>query len=192
MKKSVSTERKIEEAVLMMVNCIRKGCRNEKPLIWHSLKVGCRLYELGLPKEVVIAGILHDLLEDTDCKISQIKNKFGSKVAKLVLACTYNSKIKDYKKRWHKFLPKIKKTGREAMIIKVADANENLVFVPLIKRADKLEEVLWKHRFVIKLFKPEIGELPIFKEYQRNYKKIVAEVSRKNCKYARSLKEAIL
>lgn len=78
--------------------------------------------------------------------------------------------------RWHKFLNNIKKACREAMIIKIVDANDNLVYVPLIKSQSKLKEVLWKHQFLIKSFKPKLGNLKIFKEYQRKYRKIKKEL----------------
>ena len=165
-------EKDIERAVLMLVDCVQKNCRNPKPVIWHSLKVGCKLYELNQPKEVIIAGILHDLIEDTSCKLDQIGNKFGPGVVKLVSACTFDIAIKDYKKRWHKSIANIKEVGKEAMIIKVVDANDNLPFVLLIKDSRKLGETLWKHQLIMKSFKPKIGKLQMFKEYQRNLKKV--------------------
>lgn len=173
MAKSFLQEKEIEQAVLMLVDCVKKNCRNPKPLIWHSLKVGCKLYELGESKEVVIAGILHDLLEDTGCKISQIKSKFGSKVAKLVLASTFDARIKDYKERWHKSIGKIKKAGPKAMLIKIVDANDNLPFILLIEDNNKLKEVLWKHQLIMDSFNSEMGKVPVFKEYQKNFKKML-------------------
>lgn len=175
MAKSFLQEKEIEAAVLMLVDCVRKNCRNPKPLIWHSLKVGCKLYELGESKEIVIAGILHDLLEDTSCKISQIKNKFGPKVTDLVLASTFDARIKDYKERWRKSIAQIKKAGPKAMLIKIIDANNNLSFISLIEDENKLKEVLWKHRLIIDSFKPEMDKSPVFKEYQENIKKTLKD-----------------
>lgn len=165
----------MEKAVLMLVECVRKKCHNPKPLIWHSIKIGAQLYQMGQPKVVIVAGILHDLLEDTGCRLSQIKRKFGPKVAKLIKACTTDYRIKNYQKRWHKLLANIKKIGQGAMLIKILDANDNLSFVRLIKDSDKLKKTLWKHQFVIKSFKPLLGSLQIFKEYQENVNKIMKE-----------------
>lgn len=162
----------IEKAIIMLVDCITKKCSNEKPLILHSLRVGFKLQELNQSKEVVLAGILHDLLEDTDCKISQIKKKFGHKVTKLVLACTF-PKVKDDKLRWIKLLNNIKKAGKKAMIIKIIDANDNLPYTALVKNKDYLKRILWKHQMLIEKLKPEIGNLKIFKEYYKKYKKII-------------------
>jgi len=176
MQKSFLQEKEIEQAVLMLVDCVRKDCKNPKPLIWHSLKVGCKLYELDEPKEVVITGILHDLLEDTGCKIEQIKSKFGLKVAELVLALTFDAKIKDYQERWHKSIAKIKKAGQKAMLIKVIDANDNLPFILLIKDKDKLKKVLWKHQLIIDSFKSRMAKVIVFREYQKNLKQILRSI----------------
>jgi len=175
--KPLQQDKEIEKAILMLVLCVRQKCRNAKPLILHSLRVGFKLLEIGQPKEVVIAGVLHDLIEDTDCKISKIKKEFGLKVANLVLALTreHVEGYEDYIKQRKIFIIKIKKAGKRAMIIKIVDANDNLLYVPLIKNNKILKEVLWKHRLVMKEFKADIGDLDIFKEYCQKYKMIVKE-----------------
>lgn len=162
--------KEIEKAVIFMVDQIRKHCLNEKPLIMHSLRVGMQLFEMGQKKEVVMAGFLHDLLEDTACQPQDIKKLFGKKVSKLVMACTFDREIKDYKKRWGKAVALIRKTGKDAALIRLVDANENIVYLPLVKDPNKFNEVLWKHRLLIDYFKKQLGNLKIFKEYARKYK----------------------
>ena len=176
--KILQQDKEIEKAVLMLVDCVSQKCRNTKPVILHSLWVGFKLLELGQPKEVVIAGILHDLIEDTDCEIRQIKKEFGLKVAKLVLALTreYIEDYEDYKKQREIFITKIKKAGKRAMIIKLADVNDNLSYIPLIKNSQMLKDVLWKHELVMKEFKADIGGLDIFKEYCRKYRVITKKL----------------
>jgi len=81
MKKEITysphIQKEIERAIIFMIQKIQERCYNEKPLILHSIKVGLRLLEQNKEKEVVIAGFLHDLIEDTDCKIKEIKEEFG-------------------------------------------------------------------------------------------------------------------
>lgn len=153
-----------------MIKKIEKRCYNEKPLILHSLRVGLRLMDLKQEKDVVIAGFLHDLLEDTDCRPEEIEEKFGRRAAKLVLACTFDKDIKDYKERWKKLISNIKRAGREAMIIKLADQMDNLPYYTLITDREKRQEVMWKHRSFIKECGNDLRELQIF----RNYKKMVS------------------
>ncbi len=161
-----------EKAIVMLVDCVKQGCNNDKPLILHSLRVGFKLWEIGQPNEVIVAGFLHDLLEDTNCTIDQIKERFGDKIVKLILACTLPD-IKDDKERWLIFLDQIKKAGREAIIIKIIDADDNLSFVVLIKDRDYLNRILWKHKMIIEKLGAEVKDLEIFKDYYKKYKKII-------------------
>ena len=162
----------------MLVDRVKENCRNPKPLILHSIKVGMKLLDLNQPKEVVIAGILHDLVEDTNCKISEIRKEFGCKIADLVSTLT-QEKIKNYKERWHVLLNKIKKRGKGAMIIKIVDNNDNLTYyIPLIKDKEILKETLWKQRFTIESLKPHLAKFKVFKEYCKNYKAIVTKLKK--------------
>lgn len=160
----------IEKAITMVVSCVNKKNHNPKPLILHSLRVGIKLFELNQPKKVIIAGMLHDLVEDTDCKIDDVKKEFGTKVANLVLALTQEN-IVDQKERWNVLINKIKKAGRGAMLIKIVDNNDNLVYCfPLFKGKKMKEETLWKYCFTIESLKPFFVSTKIFKEYCKNYK----------------------
>jgi len=160
----------IEKAITKMVICINEKNRNSKPLILHSLRVGMKLFELKQPKEVIIAGFLHDLVEDTNCTIRDIKKEFGSKIALLVSALT-QEKVADYQERWHVLMGKIKKTGKQAMIIKIIDNNDNLVhFFPSIKEKQFIKEIVWKQNFTIESLKPYLSDVKYFKEYRKNFK----------------------
>jgi GTP pyrophosphokinase len=100
-------------------------------------------------KKVVIAGFLHDLIEDTDCKIEEIKSEFGKRVGTLVSACTFDRNIKDYKERWRSLILNIRQIGRDAVIIKLIDQMENLPYYMLISDEEKKKEVMWKHKFLL-------------------------------------------
>ncbi len=55
-----------------------------EPYISHCLAVAAILVEMKVPPEVVIAGILHDTVEDTEISLSDLKKEFGDDIAKLV------------------------------------------------------------------------------------------------------------
>lgn len=169
---SQQENKKIEQAIIILVDCISQSSLNPKPVILHSLKVGMKLLELGKPTEVVIAGILHDLIEDSNCSLEKIQKKFGSKVAKLVEALTSERSIRDYQKRGYKNIAKIKKAGPNTMLIKVIDYYDNLPYVAKLKDEKKFEEVLWKHGLLIDSFKPSLGKLKIFKDYESGYRRL--------------------
>lgn len=165
----------MEKAIKFLIHHISCHCRNKKPLIMHSLRVGFEAEKLGLSQEAVLAAFLHDLVEDTDCKLSEIKKEFGKGVADLVWALT-QYKIKDYKLRWQKLLAKIKKAGKTAMILKVLDSSANLPYFPLIQDREILEQTFWKINFIIKNLKPYIGQTAIFKNYEKAFQRIVKKL----------------
>jgi GTP pyrophosphokinase len=55
-----------------------------EPYVNHCVAVASILAELRVPADVVVAGLLHDTVEDTQVTLGDIKNDFGEDVAKLV------------------------------------------------------------------------------------------------------------
>ncbi len=55
-----------------------------EPYITHSVAVAAILAELKVPPAVVIAGLLHDTVEDTPVTLLDLKNNFGEEITRLV------------------------------------------------------------------------------------------------------------
>ena len=66
--------------------------------ITHPLNVAISLANLSSDPETIIAGLLHDVVEDTEFSCEDISREFGDRVAKLVDGVTKISQIKDKKK----------------------------------------------------------------------------------------------
>lgn len=64
-----------------------------EPYIQHPLEVAFALASFKFNTETYIAAILHDLVEDTNVSIDEIKKIFGEETAKLVLGVTKLKKI---------------------------------------------------------------------------------------------------
>ncbi len=58
--------------------------RSGEPYIIHPLCVAIILADLELDKETIMAGLLHDVVEDTDVTMEDLKEQFGEEVAQLV------------------------------------------------------------------------------------------------------------
>lgn len=69
--------------------------KSGEPYIVHPLEVAITLTEWKMDKDTIITGLLHDVLEDTDCEESEIESRFGSKVLEMVLAVTKVSKLSE-------------------------------------------------------------------------------------------------
>ena len=61
----------------------------------HPVEVACLLHEAGYPDEVVAAGVLHDVLEDTEVTRADLERRFGERVADLVAAVSEDPSIED-------------------------------------------------------------------------------------------------
>ncbi len=67
--------------------------KSGEPYIVHPLNVAIILAELELDKETIIAGILHDVVEDTAMTDEDLRREFGDDVALLVDGVTKLEKI---------------------------------------------------------------------------------------------------
>src|SRR5215208_732734 len=69
------------------------------PFVTHPVEVACLLHEAGYSDDVVAAGVLHDVLEDTDASVEDLERRFGLEVAGLVAAVSDDPTIEDHAER---------------------------------------------------------------------------------------------
>lgn len=93
---------------------------DEHHQIAHVSFVGALLMRYGFPEEVVAAGILHDVVEDTNANIEDVEKHFGKKVAELVKAETVDQSI-PWQERQRLMQENAKKARPEVKAIKLAD-----------------------------------------------------------------------
>src|SRR3954463_7994500 len=63
------------------------------PYITHSVEVAKILAELGLDTVTVSAGLLHDVVEDTDIGLRDVEDEFGKQIADIVDGLTKIAKL---------------------------------------------------------------------------------------------------
>ena len=98
-----------------------RGWKHEKPTLFHGIRVGIYLYTNGYSQDIVIAGFLHDIFEDTSVKEEELIHHFGVEVTRLVSACTKDRKIKDSDERIEELIQRCAQQGENALIVKTAD-----------------------------------------------------------------------
>lgn len=165
----------IENAICFLVDTLRESGKNPKPVIFHSILVGFKLLELQQPEEVIVAGLLHDIVEDTNCTLNEVRKRFGNRVAQLVSALTSETSSKNYRERTKDSVRKILRIGKDAAVIRLVDAYDNLPHATAIKDKQQRENVLWKHRYFIQHFKRLLHDFPLFHRYQKLYEQIVSQ-----------------
>ena len=109
---------------------------NKAPYIIHPMDVAIILMKNHAPDEVVIAGLLHDTVEDTKTTIEDIEKNFGKEVSRLVKNVTEPAKLKK-----KKIFPKTQEIWEEKKthtinFIKTADKKTKM-----LSCADKLSNI---------------------------------------------------
>jgi len=98
---------------------------SDMPYIAHPIAVGTILLNYNAPIEAVVAGFLHDVVEDTDVSLSEIEDKFGSEVTALVGHVTEDKSL-PWRERNIQLANQYRKAPLEAKLVGCADKFDNL------------------------------------------------------------------
>ena len=124
--------------------------KSGEPYINHPLHVAIILAELGLDEQAIIAGLLHDIAEDTSCTLDGLVDHFGPEVSFLVNGVTKLSKLECTNKEerqlesYRKMFLSMAKDIR-VILIKLADRLHNmrtLKYQPPEKQREIAQETL--------------------------------------------------
>ncbi len=101
-----------------------------EPYIEHPIRVAGLVKSVTHTEEMVCAAYLHDVVEDTEVTIEDIKEEFGDKVADLVRDLTDVYVKKNYphlnrRRRKEKEVERQSQISKEAKTIKLADVIDN-------------------------------------------------------------------
>ena len=107
-----------------------------EPYIIHPLAVMKILEEWNMDEDTIIAGILHDTVEDTSLTLKEIEERFGKDVAFLVNGVTKLSKARSGMKNLDEYLPE---TGDNLLKLLIATGQD--IRVLIIKIADRLHNL---------------------------------------------------
>ena len=129
--KNPSVERAIEYAKKKHEGQKRK---TGEPYIVHPLWVAKKLAEMKMDIPTIVAGILHDTVEDTDATLEEIENLFGKDVANIVDGVTKLDK--------HKFRSKNEANAENFRKLLLATAKDiRTLIVKLVDRLDNLRSL---------------------------------------------------
>lgn len=160
--------------------------------IHHPLEVACILAELELDLTTIVAGLLHDVVEDTRVTFEEIEAQFGPEVSFLVSGITKLGKIEFKSKEDHQaenlrrmFLAMARDV--RVILIKLADRLHNLRTLghhPVLKQREIAQETLeifapLAHRLGIYKIKWEMEDLAFRFLEPVKYYDLVAKIAKK-------------
>jgi (p)ppGpp synthase/HD superfamily hydrolase len=131
---SLGLERALRWAAVCHRDQVRKG--SDTPYIEHVVGVALILDRLGFAEEVVIAGLLHDVVEDTTATLADVKTRFGARVAETVHHCSeIKTDAAGRKRPWidrkRDHLEALQQAPADARAVVLADKLHNLVSIEL-------------------------------------------------------------
>lgn len=159
--------------------------KSGEPYVVHPLSVARILADLNMDSTTVIAGLLHDVLEDTDATYEEIRDLFGKEVADIVEGVTKIGKIKfrNLKEaQAENFRKLILATAKDirVVVVKLADRLHNMRTLSHLRRDKRVriaEETLsvyapLAHRLGIWEIKRNLEDLSFKYLYPKEYERV--------------------
>lgn len=95
------------------------------PYVEHPVRVAALLDEQGYGEETLAAALLHDVVENSETTLDELRELFGGEVAGMVGVLTDDESIDSYKARKAEHRERLAAAGGEAMAIYAADKLTN-------------------------------------------------------------------
>lgn len=179
--------------------------KSNEPYIIHPLEVAYIVSTLELDDAAICAALLHDVVEDTDATLDDIKNEFGEEIAMLVDGVTKLGKIANFLDKeeeqvenYRKFFLAMAKDIRVVMI-KLADRLHNMRTlkhlsddrkIAIAKETRQLYAPL-ANRLGIYSIKWELEDLSLFYLEPEAYKELVEGINKKRAEREAFINEII-
>ncbi len=169
---------------------------------WGAAKI-CA--ELHLDEQTIAAALLHDVVEDTDTDIKEVRAEFGDEIAQLVEGVTkltriqFQSREQAEAENYRKMIVAMAQDVR-VILIKLADRLHNMRTIEYLgkqKQVQKARETLevyapLAHRLGINKLKWELEDLAFATLHPRKYEEIKAMVSERRADREEHVREAAM
>jgi (p)ppGpp synthase/HD superfamily hydrolase len=112
------------------------------PYIEHPTAVAARLERHGYGEEVLAAALLHDVVEDSEVSVEEIRTQFGERVGELVAALSDDESIADYRARKDEHRARVRRFDGDAFAIYGSDklTNSSTLRLALEREGDAVRD----------------------------------------------------
>lgn len=156
---------------------VRKS-ETDKPIIIHPIAVAQILIEYGADNNVIAAGFLHDVVEDTQSTLEDIRKNFGDDIAHLVECATEPDKSKSWEERKRHTINTLKNLSYREKLVPLADKINNIeslerLFIKkgnkdfsAFKRGEEQQEWYYRNLYESLIYGEDLDN-PLFKRLER-------------------------
>jgi (p)ppGpp synthase/HD superfamily hydrolase len=158
---------------------LRKG--SDTPYIVHPVHVSVLLIRYGLEEDVVVAGLLHDVVEDQDVPLAEIEAEFGPAVAEMVGALSEWKREGGVPRPWEtrkrELLHQVRQASLGAVAVKAADTlhSARSMIAGLHQQGPSIwshfsrgpDQSLWYYQSVAELVRERLTGHPLADELDR-------------------------
>jgi len=177
--------------------------RSGEDFIHHPVGVARICAELRQDEQTIAAALLHDVVEDTDADVEELRAEFGDEVARLVEGVTkltrisFQSREQAEAENYRKMILAMADDGR-VILIKLADRLHNMRTIEYLgkqKQIQKAKETLevyapLAHRLGIHAVKWELEDLAFATLHPRKYDEIKQMVSERRAEREEHVRNA--
>jgi len=175
----IQQEKAFDQAVVFLAVSASKRAELPVASILHSIRVGLSLQQDGHAFEVILGGLLHDVVEDTEVTIKDVQSQFGPRVAELVEAMTYNQELKSQDQS-RDSMDRCKQLGKDALTIKAADLLDNLRFYLSEANPAKFNQLVTSLKYFLDASEDELGSESSWIEIDQHLKNILSIMEKTN------------
>jgi guanosine-3',5'-bis(diphosphate) 3'-pyrophosphohydrolase len=128
MPATIGTSRVVQNAyeLLLSKHAGQRQKVNGHPYVEHPILVASDVSRAGFEPEMVAAALLHDIVEDSDVTIEEVRERFGDRVGDLVEVMTDSAEVEPYERRKALHRERVVEAGPEAAAIFAADKLNNV------------------------------------------------------------------
>lgn len=140
MTQKINTE-KLHDAIIFAAKAhkgqVRKG--TDIDYITHPMEVMQILTQMGADENLLIAGVLHDVVEDTDVTIDEIRESFGDDVARLVEHHSEDKSL-SWRQRKEHAVASLEYADKRTQMLVMADkvSNQRSIYFDLQQQGEEL------------------------------------------------------
>lgn len=155
------------------------------PYVIHPLRVGEILYRHGCDEDVIRAGMLHDTIEDAQVTRAELADRFGERVAELVVGASEPDRRASWRERKEHTIAYVRTAPADVIEVLAADKLDNVRSIKesLAERGDETWQIFnageadqrWYYRELARAFLDRDPDDELFRTLQVEVESVFPE-----------------